>query len=350
MEVNTIKLPNGFGTAYKLSGNRRKPYIARKTTEWTPEGKQVFATIGYYATKEEAFSALVAFNDDPFDLLQIKRTFAEIYDEWSAANAETLLDNKSTRRNYEAAYKHCTALYNKPIKEIRPAQLQRALDDCPAGHSSAVRMRILFNQLYKFCLEREILKKNHAEHLRITHKQEHNERQAFTSEELQILWDNVNQNAYVSIVLMLIYSGVRISELLDLKKEDVNLAEQYFTVRESKTEAGRNRIVPIADKVLPFWQAFMLQSQCTYAVCTVDGQKLTDCNFRKRYWHPLMQQLNMQHTPHECRHTFISQMVMRNANQTIVKKIVGHKSIMNLTERVYAHIEIRDLINEVNRI
>jgi site-specific recombinase XerD len=148
---------------------------------------------------------------------------------------------------------------------------------------------------------------------------------------------------------MLIYSGVRISELLDLQKEDVNLAEQWFHVRQSKTNAGV-RVVPIADKVLAFWQVFMQQSQCDYAVCTVEGQRLTYENFKKRYWHPLMQQLNMTHTPHETRHTFISQMVIRNVNQTILKKIVGHKSIMNLTERIYTHIEIEELLGEVNKL
>lgn len=49
---------------------------------------------------------------------------------------------------------------------------------------------------------------------------------------------------------MLLYSGVRISEMLDLKKENVHLNEQYFDVICSKTENGIRK-VPIADKVLP---------------------------------------------------------------------------------------------------
>ena len=344
-----MRLPNGTGTVYKLSGNRRKPYIARKTTGWDDNGKQLFQTIGTFATRQEGLAALFAYNDDPYDLQLAKSTFDEIYELWSNAAFDDDT-NKSTRRNYEAAYKHCAALCGKPIKDLRAAQLQRVLDDCPTGYQAAVRVRILFNQIFKFCLEREIVKKNHAEYLRINHKQEHNERQAFSSEEIQALWDSAGKNAYVPFVLMLIYSGVRINELLELKKEDVRLEEQWFKVRESKTEAGRNRIVPIADKALPFWQAFMEQSQCEYAVCTVEGQRLTYENFKKRYWHPLMKQLGMEHTPHETRHTFISQMVMRNANQTILKKIVGHKSIMNLTERVYTHIEIQELLNEVNKL
>lgn len=53
---------------------------------------------------------------------------------------------------------------------------------------------------------------------------------------------------------MLLYNGVRISEFLDLKMENVHLDEQYFDVISSKTE-NRIRNVTIADKVLPFYKA-----------------------------------------------------------------------------------------------
>ncbi len=183
----------------------------------------------------------------------------------------------------------------------------------------------------------------------VTAKEAPKPRAAFSSEEVAKLWSSLNQHEYISIILMLIYSGVRISELLDLKKEDVSLEEQWFSVRHSKTEAGV-RAVPIADKVLPFLQSFMDKSKSPYAVCTESGQKLSYDNLIKIYWNPLMNELNMKHTPHETRHTFISLMVAANANQTILKKIVGHKSIMNLTEKVYTHVEIQTLLREVNLI
>lgn len=49
-------------------------------------------------------------------------------------------------------------------------------------------------------------------------------------------------------VLMMIYAGVRTSELLSVVKNDVKLRQRYFIVRESKTAAGRNRAVPISKK------------------------------------------------------------------------------------------------------
>lgn len=63
-----------------------------------------------------------------------------------------------------------------------------------------------------------------------------------------------------------------------------------------------------------------------------------------------MEELNLTHTIHETRHTFISKMVTANINMTMIKKIVGHKSIMNLTEKIYTHIEIKELLDAVNKI
>ena len=50
-----MKLPNGFGSVYKLSGNRRNPYVAKKTKGWdidpkTGKAKQLYITVGYLHT------------------------------------------------------------------------------------------------------------------------------------------------------------------------------------------------------------------------------------------------------------------------------------------------------------
>lgn len=75
-----MKLPNGFGSVYKLSGNRRKPYVAKKTKGWninpdTGKAKQLYITVGYYATRKEALTALAEFNANPYDVNAAKVTF-----------------------------------------------------------------------------------------------------------------------------------------------------------------------------------------------------------------------------------------------------------------------------------
>ncbi len=48
-------------------------------------------------------------------------------------------------------------------------------------------------------------------------------REPFSKTEVAKLWDVKDSNIYYTVILMLIYTGCRIGELLDLKKEDVNL-------------------------------------------------------------------------------------------------------------------------------
>ncbi len=345
-----MKNPNGYGGVCKLSGKRRKPYAARITTGWDDQGKQIRLVLGTYKTRQEAMQALAAYMDNPYDLEMSKVSFEKIYERWFK---ETFDDesNASTVRNYKTAFKHCTDLHKMKMTDIRPTHMQRILDECPGGYQTVNRVYTLFNKLYDWCIRHDCIKKNYAKMLTVNVKSTtQKQRSPFSTQEIKILWNNASdENPYVAFVLMLIYCGVRISELLDLEKKHVHLDEQYFWVVDSKTEAGI-RIVPIADKVLPFWKMFMDMSKCEYAVCNINGQKLTYDNFKRRYWFPLMERLGMQHVPHETRHTCISQLTMKNANETIIKKIVGHKSVMNLTEKVYTHIEISELINTINLI
>lgn len=107
-----MRLPNGFGNVSKLPGKRRKPWRARRTEGWKyydkksdaffdklpkdtdpleklSDGKlrfqlkQVYKTIGYYETRQDAIQALAEYNANPFDI-RPDVTFAEVYDKWSA--------------------------------------------------------------------------------------------------------------------------------------------------------------------------------------------------------------------------------------------------------------------------
>ena len=89
-----MKLPNGYGSVYKLSGKRRKPWIARKTSGWdideaSEKTKQKYKTIGYFATRQEALTALANYNENPYDLDTNFMTFADVYEKWSNEYFET---------------------------------------------------------------------------------------------------------------------------------------------------------------------------------------------------------------------------------------------------------------------
>ena len=350
-----MKLPNGYGTVKKMSGKRRRPYVVKKTVGWHyDEAKdkmiQDQMTIGYAATRAEGLQMLADYNNNPFDLKASKVTFQEVYERWSKEKFPTI--SHSNVKGYEASYKVCESLYRKVFRDLKLVDLQTVVDTCGKNFPTLKKLKSLFNQLYEYAMKNDICSKDYSEFVDIVKykdknpdKRDHNK---FTKEEIERLW-TLAEDPYYQIVLMLIYNGCRISEFLDLKKEDVHLDEQYFDVIASKTENGLRK-VPIADKLLPFYKAWFEGSACEYLLHTPDQKHFDYRNYFDSYFTPLMEQLGFDHTPHDTRHTCISLLTEADVNPTTIKKIVGHSGAMTLTERVYTHLDIQILVDAINKI
>ena len=338
-----------------MSGHRRKPYMVRKTSGWridekTGKSVQEYIIIGYAETKAEGLRMLAEYNQNPFDVKAAKITFQQVYERWSEAKYPTI--SKSNVHGYTAAYKVCGSLYNRIFKDIKLVDLQFVIDHCGKNYPTMKKIKGLFNQLYDFAMKNDICNKDYSTYVDIARysdlnpdKRDHNR---ISREELERLWQ-MKDDPYYRIVLMLIYNGCRISEFLDLKKENVHLDEQYFDVIASKTDNGLRK-VPIADKVLPFYKAWYKSSDSEYLLHTPDGKHFDYRNYYDSYWTPLFEQLSMDHKPHDTRHTCISMMTDAHVDPVMIKKIVGHAGAMTLTERVYTHPDIRALVDAINMI
>lgn len=350
-----MKLPNGYGTVKKMSGKRRRPYVVKKTVGWHyDEVKdkmiQDQMTIGYAATRAEGLQMLAEYNNNPFDLKASKVTFQEVYERWSKEKFPTI--SHSNVKGYEASYKVCRSLNNKVFRDMKLVDLQTVVDTCGKNYPTLKKLKSLFSQLYEYAMKNDICSKDYSEFVDIVKykdknpdKRDHNK---FTKEEIERLW-TLAEDPHYQIVLMLIYNGCRISEFLDLKKEDVHLDEQYFDVIASKTENGLRK-VPIADKLLPFYKAWFDGSECEYLLHTPDQKHFDYRNYYDSYFTPLMEQLGFDHKPHDTRHTCISKLTEAHVDQTMIKKIVGHSGAMTLTERVYTHLDIETLVEAINKI
>ena len=343
-----MRLPNGYGSIYQMKDRpRRKPWRVRITEGWDDDGKQKFKYIGYFATRQEAIKVLADYNENPYSIEQTI-TFAELYERWSVKKFGTI--SHSNELAYKASYSVCNSLYDMQFVKIRTDHLQSVVDKCGKNYPTLRKLKVLFNQLYQYAMQNDVCSKDYSQFVDIAKHKERSEEKhkPFTAAEIQTLWDNVERNEYVSIILMLIYCGVRISELLDLEKENVHIEERYFDVIESKTNAGIRK-VPIADRTMPFFERWM-QNESDYLICNVESNKMVYHTFVRTYWKPLMKELNLDHIPHDTRHTTISLLAKAEVNQTIIKRIVGHAGAMDLTEKVYTHFDIQQLIDAINKI
>lgn len=70
-------------------------------------------------------------------------------------------------------------------------------------------------------------------------------------------------------------------------------------------------------------------------------------NYYRERWQPIMNKLGMNHKPHDCRHTFATLLNNADANQTSIKKLIGHSSFLT-TEKIYTHKDIEELRKAIN--
>ncbi len=257
-----MKLPNGYGSVYKLPGKRRKPFCARVTIS-VADGRQIRKIIGYYKTKKEALSALADYNNNPYDLSE-KLLFKDIYKKWFKSRFDDN-SNQNTVQSYESAFKRATLLHNKVFSDLKLKDLQLVVDQYQ--NSSASRLKILLKALYEWAVKYEYVNKNYAKDIDVKNPEHTKEKRAFAQEHISLLWNTLPHNDKIGIALMLIYSGVRIKELLDLKKENVNLKEQYFrvlgkpkyTYSTASTECCRLKMQILAILYLQIWRKMGLK-------------------------------------------------------------------------------------------
>ena len=336
-----MRNPNGYGSVFKLSGNRRKPFAVRITQGYSDEGKQIYKYLSYHATRKEAMQTLAAYNTNPYNIDEKGITFRELYGKWSDRHFKDL--SKNTVRGYETSYKYCKPILDLKIKNIRAVHLQNLIDSLNKNHATLKMLKAMINLVFKYAMELDIIQKDYSKYVKIGKHVVIKQKSVFSDTEIDLLWANLQNFKYADTILIMIYTGMRIGELIGLKKENVDLVEQTITVKESKTEAGRNRVIPIHPRIKELIQNRYEYSNIDNLISSATNKKpLIYSNYLMDFFSPVMKSLKMNHTPHDCRHTFATRLNDAGGNATAIKKMIGHESFA-LTEKVYTHKKVDEL-------
>ena len=335
-----MRNPNGYGGIVDLGEKRRNRYAVRITDEFrssqlSSDGtfKQKYKYIGYYPKLSEAKKALADYNTRNTPTNYIDITFSQVWDKWCTRN---LTDKESSRySSYTSAFNKCLPIHNSRLTDLRLNDLQNIIDSFPdLSKSSLYNIKTVMNFIFTWSIQNDIISKNYADFIEIKSSKDIESHVAFKSAEIEALWADKME---YKLILMYIYTGVRPSELTSLNKTDVYLDEKYIDIKKSKTKSGI-RIVPIADKVLPFFEYYM---------ATTTGKKLLPVSYNDlaAYYNKNIP----AHTPHDTRSTFVSLMTAAGISEVIIQKIVGHSS-GNVTRDVYTQLELNTLLEAVNKI
>lgn len=338
-----MRLPSGYGGIVKLSGRRRKPYAVRITAGWTDTGRQIYKYLDYFAKRTDALACLDEYNKNPYNVENRHISFNDLYKKWGNWKFAGDIPN-----SYQSAYKWCETLHKTTFLDIKADHIQDVIDKCSKGYSTKKNIRTLFNQLYLYAQRLEITERNYAKLTQLPVLEESRLHYPFTEKERKILWEHTADPA-VRLALIYIYTGMRPTEFLKVKTENVYLDKCYL-MGGMKTTAGRNRIIPLADKILPFIADMYNKKNEYLAIDHKDGKPILNYDrLRMHYWDRSPILCKMNHHPHDGRHTCATLLNNADVNKKTIQLILGHKS-RDITDRVYTHKTIQQLIDAINLI
>ena len=338
-----MKLPNGQGTVYKVKGKRRKPFRVRATIGWDNEGRQIFKELGYAETYLAGVERLNIYHNNPYMIDNENTTLKDVYELWSKSKYPTIC--KSSVQGYVCAYNYCKEIELTPFSKIRVPLIQKIIDKAEGKLATQKKIRGLFSELYIYGMSNDIVNKNYADFVILGEQVKKILRVPFNDTELNLLWENVDKVAFVDTVLILIYTGMRINELLNMERENVHLDENYM-IGGSKTKAGKNRLIPIHPRIKPLIEKWYNNSTSKYLIYNNANNKIDYTNYHGRSWADIMEMLGFNHKPHDTRHTFATRMDEAGADKLSIKLIMGH-AIKDVTDSVYTHKTIDKLYNAV---
>lgn len=365
------RLPNGFGQISEIKGrNLRNPFRAMVCVGKTDDGRPICKLLkpqAYFPTYNDAYTALVNYNKNPYDL-EDSTTMRELYERWSSvyyANA-----GKSMTGSLRAAWAYCTEVYDMKVTDVKSRHLKQCIltgskeimgIKHPASYSTQTNMKILFNLMFDYAVEYELVDKNQARSFGMNSvikkpKPTEPAHISFDEHEMEILWEHAHDVPYVDMLLIQCYSGWRPQELALIKLENVNLEKWSFS-GGIKTAAGRDRLVPIHPKIRPlvvnkYNEAMALSSiyLFNYVNERAKDNFFTYTRYR-RCFDDIIERLNLnpKHLPHDGRKTFVTLAKKYNVDEYAIKYIVGH-AISDITESVYTDRNIDWLASEMQKI
>lgn len=335
--------PNGAGSVYKLTDKHRtKPWAMAK-------GGKV---LGLYATKAAAMEALEKLSGKPIgDAIDL--TLADIHTLWMAQHYPRIKDD--AKLAYDSAWAKLEPLAGRKMRTLRTEDVQKIVDaDVEKGlsRSTTQKIRTLYSQLCQYAMKKDIIDRNYAQFL-ILPKQKAIIRDVFTDEDIRRLKDDAaDGNETSMVILILIYTGYRLNELLLKPLDQVDL-EMGVLFGGEKTDAGRNRIVTINPAIRPYVEYFASRATGSLFLSGYSGNLLRN-NFARRDFAETLERLQISGPdrklhPHCTRYTFATRAKSAGVDDDALKRVMGHTDF-RLTSDVYIQNDIDRIRAEMDKI
>ena len=355
--------PNGSGCAYK----RGDSWVAQIVTGYRelpddlmdPANQHqripIKKTKGGFQTKAAALAYIPTLKQEK-DVTNL--TLQQLYDLWEPFYSPRV--DAGTLGCYHAAFNHFAPLYSKKIASICAGDLQKCMDDCPRGHRTHQNMKVTAGLLWAYAIDHNILDKDITENLFIG-RGASVQREPLTDIEVEKIRQLIGKVRYAEYLYALVYLGFRPGEFLEIRKDQVTEYKEHLFITEGKkTDAGRNRTVPVhkrvedivrarlwvpgTDLLFPMYR-FTRKKEPTL----VEMKQMTDNYFNDSVFKPIAGLLGIPENkvPYCARHSFSDKLKNADATDKTKAALIGH-SDYSFTQKKYQSTDLDELIAAVD--
>ena len=305
---------------------------------------------------------------------------SELINEWLYQNHFDKIKERSLIK-YESAIRNNIIPYfgNAEIENLSPREVQNwinflktkksAKTNNVLSPSSINTVAAIMKMAFNYAVDYEIIDRNPALRLKIQAPVYYgNVIKAFTKEEqikLEKYIEKSKRNDYSCIILVL-YTGIRLGELLALTWEDVDFENGTLKITKTaysiKTEDGTwkykitkpktrssVRDIPLSSFIVDKLKQMRRNRKSEKILCSEDGQDLSYIAVVRRFSRLLVRLKIRPLTFHSLRHTFATRALENNMDVKTLSEILGHSNV-STTLNIYVHSLMEHKRNQIKKI
>lgn len=161
------------------------------------------------------------------------------------------------------------------------------------------------------------------------------------------------KNRNLVIFITFIYTGLRISELLNLKMEDIDLSEKVLIVKKGKMQ--KDRLIPLNEKLIIalkeyFKERERLKRSCKYLWVSSNRDKQLTIGGLQKVFYKLNSNaiINKRFSAHTLRHSSATLLLEATGDLNAVKQLLGHTTLQMALR--YSHASISHLKKQMDKV
>ena len=272
---------------------------------------------------------------------QLKLFFEFLENDKKLSN-NTLQSYKRDLKQFRRYIEGCEVAYNKVDEEVMHNYIEY-LEELGKKPSTISRCIASIRSFYQYVLKKGKVKKDPTKNIQ-SPKVEKKAPCVLTSKEVELLLEQPSKNSPKELrdkaMLELLYAtGMRVTELITLKMDDVNLAQEYVVCHDRKKE----RIVPFGSDAKKALVRYITDGR-EYLLGDNEDSVIMFPNCqggamsRQGFWKLIKTYgkkagIETELTPHTLRHSFASHLVENGADLKSVQEMLGHSDIS--TTQIY---------------